>query len=501
MNTIMEIKEEKETKLASAKLGYGFYNIIAGQRLAAVRKLSVINPATGKELATVPDIDRDALERAISAAREAFPTWSSTPYRARKTVLMEMVHVIEQHMEELSALLTSEHGHPAASAKWEIEWLTKLYGPALHQMDLPDEESEMEQVGHVVKRYLPLGVVCAISPWNLPVLLSFVKVLPALLTGNTVVLKPSPFTPLTVLRIADYVNKLLPPGVLNVVTGGADLGRWMTSHPAFDKISFTGSTRIGKEILKSAAATLKHVTLELGGNDAGIVLPDAQPEKIAEALFWSMYLLNGQACVGLKRLYVHEDLYADLAGTLIAYARQIKTGDGFESESALGPIQNRAQYDRLRSTLAEIEKSGTGILYRGEIPQGTNGFFFPVILLDNPPDDAPFVREEAFGPIRSLLKYKDVDEAIDRANNSSYGLGASVWGQDAEKADAVARRLQAGTVWINQHANLHPNLPFNGFKDSGLGVEFGREGLEAFCKIQIVARKLLIEPALNCELE
>ena len=209
----MEIKEEKETKLASAKLGYGFYNIIGGQRLAAVRKLSVINPATGKELATVPDIDRDGLERAISAAREAFPTWGSTPYRARKTVLIEMVHVIEQHMEELSALLTSEHGHPAASAKWEIEWLTKLYGPALHQMDLPDEESEMEQVGHVMKRYLPLGVVCAISPWNLPVLLSFVKVLPALLTGNTVVLKPSPFTPLTVLRIGDYVNELLPPGV------------------------------------------------------------------------------------------------------------------------------------------------------------------------------------------------------------------------------------------------------------------------------------------------
>ena len=179
-----------------------------------------------------------------------------------------MFRVIERHIEELSALLTSEHGHPAASAKWEIEWLTKLYGPALHQMDLPDEESEMKQVGHVVKRYLPLGVVCAISPWNLPVLLSFVKVLPALLTGNTVVLKPSPFTPLTVLRIADYVNHLLPAGVLNVVTGGDDLGQWMTSHPAFDKIAFTGSKRIGKEILKSAAATLKHVTLDISQSAA-----------------------------------------------------------------------------------------------------------------------------------------------------------------------------------------------------------------------------------------
>ena len=485
------VDSERYLKLQTAKLDHGFYNIIDGKRSVSGGRLAVIDPATGQSLATVPDIDRDALERAISAAREAFPAWSSTPYSARKAVIVEIVHVIEQHMDELSALLTSEHGHPATGARWEIEWLTKSYGPVLHQMDLPDEESEMEQVGHVVKRYLPLGVVCAISPWNLPVLLSFVKVLPALLTGNTVVLKPSPFAPLTVLRIADYINGLLPAGVLNVVTGGDDLGKWMTSHPAFDKISFTGSTRTGKEILKSAADTLKHVTLELGGNDAGIVLPDAQPEKIAEALFWSMYLLNGQACVGLKRLYVHEDIYDKLTAALVAYAGYIKTGDGFEPDTALGPVQNRAQYERLQSTLAEIEKCGTRILYRGQVPQGTGGYFFPVMLLDNPPDDAPFVREEVFGPIRSILKYKHVDEAIHRANNSSYGLGASVWGQDIEKAEAVARQLQAGTVWVNQHANLHPALPFNGFKNSGLGVEFGREGLEAFCKIQIIARRLI----------
>jgi acyl-CoA reductase-like NAD-dependent aldehyde dehydrogenase len=356
-------------------------------------------------------------------------------------------------------------------------------------MELPEEESDVEGVGHVVKRYVPLGVVCAISPWNLPVLLSFVKVLPALLTGNTVVLKPSPFTPLTVLRIAEYVRELLPPGVLNVITGGADLGPWMTSHTGFSKIAFTGSTQTGKRILESAASTLKHVTLELGGNDAGIVLSDADPEKIAEALFWSMFLVNGQGCITLKRLYVHEDVYSALGTALIAYARRIKTGDGFAPDSALGPIQNRVQFERLQSTLKAIENSGAKILYQGQIPKGSKGFFVPVTILDNPPDDAQFVKEEVFGPIRSMLKYKDVEEAIRRANASPYGLGASVWGRDPKQLGTVARKLEAGTVWINQHLNLHPTLPFNGFKESGFGVEFGREGLEAFCNIQIIARR------------
>jgi acyl-CoA reductase-like NAD-dependent aldehyde dehydrogenase len=356
-------------------------------------------------------------------------------------------------------------------------------------MDLPEEESDVEGVGHVVKRYVPLGVVCAISPWNLPVLLSFVKVLPALLTGNTVVLKPSPFTPLTILRIADYVRELLPPGVLNVITGSDNLGPWMTSHAGFSKITFTGSTQTGKRILESAASTLKHVTLELGGNDAGIVLPDADPEKIATALFWSMFMLSGQGCITLKRLYVHEDVYTAFATALIACARNTKTGDAFAPDSALGPIQNRPQYERLQSTLKAIDNSGARILYQGQIPHGSRGFFVPVTILDNPPDDAEFVKNEVFGPIRSMFKYKDIEEAIRRANASPYGLGASVWGENPEQLDAVARRLEAGTVWINQHLNPHPDLPFSGFKESGFGVEFGREGLQAFCNIQIIARK------------
>jgi acyl-CoA reductase-like NAD-dependent aldehyde dehydrogenase len=276
---VPELNSERSLKLEKAKLDRGFYNLIDGERSSLGGTLPVIDPSTGEVLATVPNIDREGLERAVSAAQKAFPAWRKVPFNDRRALLSGVLNQIEQRTDELSSLLTAEQGRPLAGAKWEIEWTTKLYGDAFRRMELPEEESDVEGVGHVVKRYVPLGVVCAISPWNLPVLLSFVKVLPALLTGNTVVLKPSPFTPLTILRIADYVRELLPAGVLNVITGADSLGPWMTSHPGFSKIAFTGSTKTGKRILESAASTLKHVTLELGGNDAGIVLPDADPER------------------------------------------------------------------------------------------------------------------------------------------------------------------------------------------------------------------------------
>jgi acyl-CoA reductase-like NAD-dependent aldehyde dehydrogenase len=289
---VPEQNSDRSLKLEKAKLDRGFYNLIDGERSSAGGRLPVIDPSTGETLATVPNIDREGLEKAVSAAQKAFPAWRKIPFNDRRAMLSGVLNVIEQHIDELSSLLTAEQGRPLAGAKWEIDWATNIYGDAFRRMELPEEESDVEGVGHVVKRYVPLGVVCAISPWNLPVLLSFVKVLPALLTGNTVVLKPSPFTPLTILRIADYVRELLPPGVLNVITGADSLGPWMTSHPGFNKIAFTGSTQTGKRILESAASTLKHVTLELGGNDAGIVLPDADPRRLPRLFFgacsWSM---------------------------------------------------------------------------------------------------------------------------------------------------------------------------------------------------------------------
>jgi acyl-CoA reductase-like NAD-dependent aldehyde dehydrogenase len=282
---------------------------------------------------------------------------------------------------------------------------------------------------------------------------------------------------------------LLPPGVFNVVTGSDDLGPWMTSHPGIDLITFTGSTFTGKRVLASAAATLKRVTLELGGNDPGIILADAEPEKIAPALFNSMFVLSGQGCICLKRLYVHEDIYSKVTEALVAIASATKVGDGLDADTTLGPVQNQLQYKRLQSVWEEIKQSEAKVLFRGVVPTNTEGFFVPVTLLDNPPDGANFVTQEVFGPIRSIFRYKDLDEAIRRANNTSYGLGASVWGGDPVQLRSVASQLEAGTVWINQHAIRNPFVPATAYKDSGLGVEFGQEGLEEFCNMQVIAAK------------
>ena len=491
MDTTIAFSADKvsDDKLKKARLEDGFYNIIDGERLSAGKTLSVINPATGKQLAVVPDLDRAQLDKAVSAARKAFSGWRAVPLRQRKAILTSLLNKIDEYAEGLSVLLTAEQGRPLAQAEWEIDLLTKAFGPALGQMELHEKEQEIPHIGQIRKGYTPIGVIGAISPWNLPVVLSFAKILPALLAGNTVVLKPSPFSPLTVLRISDYIRELLPPGVFNVVTGGDDLGSWMTSHSGIDAITFTGFACIGKRILESAAGTLKQVTLELGGNDAGIVLADGDPEKIAQALFGSMFLLGGQGCICLKRLYIHEAIYSRTTEELVAIASATKVGDGFDPQTMLGPVQNRLQYQRLQLVWEEIAGSGTKILFRGSVPTNSEGFFFPVTLLDNPPDDVSFVTQEVFGPIRSVFKYRDLDEAIRRANNTSSGLAASVWGSDSTTLRAVAGQLEAGTVWVNQHGIRNVFVPASAYKDSGLAVEFGQEGLEAFCNIQVIAAK------------
>ena len=487
--SLIEIEKQRETILASAKLDGAFYNIIGGKRLATTRHLSVINPATGKALATVPDIDAATLDDAVDAARKAFPGWRALPLARRKQALSEVLIEIARHAEELIVLLTAEQGRPLSMARWEIDLLTNHYGPGFLKMDLPQIEQHIAGIGLVIKRHTPRGVVGAITPWNVPVLLSFVKAFPAMLAGNTVILKPSPFTPLTVLRIADYTRELLPPGVLNTVTGGDELGPWMTSHSGIDHITFTGSTATGKRVLASASGTLKHVGLELGGNDPGIVLADADPHAIARDLFNSMFLLSGQGCICLKRLYIDEDIYPAVTEALVSIARSAKVGNGLDPDTALGPIQNQLQYQRLQSSWEEIKKSGAKILYRGDVPENETGFFFPVTLLDNPPEDASFVVQENFGPIRSVFKYKTVDEAIRRANNTSYGLGASVWGKRSNELQRVAGQLEAGTVWINQHLVRNPFVPAAAYKNSGIGVELGEEGLKEFCNIQVIAAK------------
>jgi acyl-CoA reductase-like NAD-dependent aldehyde dehydrogenase len=477
---------------ASAKKGSsdrGVPNIVNGKRIDSLKSIKISDPVTGEELASVSETQKDGLDRAVEAAKAAFPAWSRKTWNERRDLLRNAMEELKAHTDELCTILTAENGRPYSMAQFEITWILETYVPALLQMELPDSTWNETGVGQITKRYVPLGVVALISPWNLLFLLSFTKVLPSLLAGNTVVLKPAVFTPLTVLRAADYIREMLPPGVLNLISGGDDLGPWMTSHPEFQKLSFTGSSETGCKVFASAAPTLKHLTLELGGNDPGIVLPDADPQAIAESLFRSMFALSGQGCVTLKRLFVHESIYPALTEALISCAQHQKLGDGFDPETTLGPIQNRPQFARMETTWEEIREAKTPILYQGGVPSEGAGLFFPVTLLDNPPAEAAYVIQENFGPLRAVIKYQDLDEAVRLANATPYGLGASVWGTDPESLDAVARRLDSGTVWINQHLNVHPNIPFSGHKNSGIGIEFGEDGLKEFCNLQVIANR------------
>ncbi|MDP3923231.1 MAG: aldehyde dehydrogenase family protein, partial [Hydrogenophaga sp.] len=342
----------------------------------------------------------------------------------------------------------------------------------------------------IVTRYTPIGVIGGITPWNFPLLLAVWKIAPALVAGNTMVLKPSPYTPLCTLWFGELAQTVLPPGVLNILSGGNELGQWITEHPAIGKIAFTGSTATGRKVMQSAATNLKRLTLELGGNDPAIVLPDVDAKAIAKDLFWASFANSSQFCVACKRMYVHEDVYDDVARELVAYAKTVKVGNGMEAGTELGPLQNKMQYDKVSQLLADSRDAGLKFLLGGT-PEQKPGYFIPVTLVDNPPEDSRVVVEEAFGPVLPLLKYRDIDDVIARANNTEYGLAATVWGKDLEKASAIARRIEAGTVWVNHVHVFAPNIAFGGHKQSGVGIENSLHGLAEYCNMQTVMRKAL----------
>jgi acyl-CoA reductase-like NAD-dependent aldehyde dehydrogenase len=347
-----------------------------------------------------------------------------------------------------------------------------------------------EHDSHVVElHHVPLGVVGGITPWNFPVLLALWKVAPALITGNTFVLKPTPYTPLTALRFGQIAQSVLPAGVLSVLSGGDHLGPQMTNHLDIAKISFTGSTETGKHVLRSAAGTVKRVTLELGGNDAAIVLPDADYKAIIPQLFWGAFGNQGQWCVGIKRLYIHRSFHADFVAAFVDYAKTVKVGDGLDPEVGLGPVQNKMQFDKLKTFLQDIKANGQKIAFGGDIDETQSGYFFPITVVDNPPEDSKIVQEEQFGPIIPIIVYDDIDDAVNRANASIYGLGGSVWGRDTKAAVAVANRVEAGMVWVNEIHTQGVDIPFGGHKQSGIGTEQGHEGRLLFTNPKTVLIK------------
>jgi acyl-CoA reductase-like NAD-dependent aldehyde dehydrogenase len=450
---------------------------IGGKTASSASHLDVRNPATGQVFAAVPDAGAAELEAAIAAARNAFPAWRDTPWADRAAIVNRIGETIAANAAELAAMLTREQGKPAEQAQFEV-MAAAQWCQATASLILPDREIEAGPGRRQVTRYVPIGVVAGISPWNFPVVLSIWKIAPALLAGNTLVLKPSPFTPMTVLRIGELVRDFVPAGVLNIITGGDALGPLMTAHPGFDKVSFTGSTATGRRVMASAAPTLKRLTLELGGNDAAIVMPDVNVPETAEKLFWSAFTNSGQVCVATKRAYVHDDIYDAFRDELAKLAQAVPMGDGSQQGTALGPIQNKPQYDRVKGLLADCEANGYRLL-QGEAPQG-EGFFVPVTLVDNPPEDSRIVQEEQFGPILPLVRFTDVEDALAKANNTDMGLAGTVWSADTDTAIRIAERMDTGNVWINEGLALSPFAAFGGRKQSGLGVENGIEGLMAY---------------------
>jgi acyl-CoA reductase-like NAD-dependent aldehyde dehydrogenase len=459
-----------------------FRLLIDGRLVEGAGTLDVINPATGRVLTTAPRADRAQLGQAVAAAKAAFPSWSATPLRVRAGLLARLADALEAEKGAFARLLTQEQGKPLPQALWEIESSVAAlrYYAAL---DLPAEVLHDDAARKVVRLRKPLGVVAAITAWNVPMILLAIKVGPALLAGNTVVAKPAPTTPLTTLKFGELCARILPPGVVNVITDQNDLGAVLTAHPDVAKVAFTGSTATGRKVMAGAAGTLKRLTLELGGNDAAVVLDDADPRAVAEGIYAAAMAIAGQACVAIKRVYVHESLYDAVCDELGRLARETVVGDGLEPGTQMGPLQNRAQFERVKGLLEDARRHGTvvagGLLER-------EGYFVRPTIVRDIPDDARLVREEQFGPLLPVLRYSDLDEVIARVNDTEHGLGGSVWSADRERAFAVAARIDAGTVWVNKHLDLRPDTPFGGAKQSGVGVEMGPDGLREFTQTTII---------------
>ena len=420
--------------------------------------------------------------------RRAFKDWKKTSPEERQKVVQGIAAAIKENADELFRLLTSEQGKPHAQAQQEIYGAAGL-AAAQSTLTLDDVVNQDDDTRLSRTRRVPVGVVGGIVPWNFPVMMAIQKIVPALVAGCTIVLKPSPFTPLTTLRIAELIKDVVPAGTVNIITGEDSLGPMITEHPDIDKITFTGSTATGKKIMEGASGDLKRITLELGGNDASIVLPDADVEKVAEQLFWSSFSNAGQVCIAAKRVYIHKDIYDDLSKAIAEYAKTVVVGDGSQQGTGVGPIQNKKQYERVLELIQDAKDNGYKFLTGGDKDPSGTGYYVPITILDNPPEDARIVAEEQFGPVMPLLKFDSIDEVIERANNSEYGLAGAVWTKDTDKGVEIAEQLETGTVWINEFMHLSPFSPFGGHKQSGFGAEYGLDGLKEFTYPQVITVK------------
>ncbi|KAI5456483.1 aldehyde dehydrogenase [Mariannaea sp. PMI_226] len=464
-----------------------FRNSINGKLTSTETLRHGVNPATGQANPPVPVSTQQDVDQAVDSGKEAFKTWSKTPFEERKKCLLAFVDAIIEHEEDLAKLLVMEQGKPKMRALGEVRdavrWLQ-----AFGALELGDEVIQEDNDTKVVRRHTPLGLSVGIVPWNYPLSLACGKLGPATLAGNPIIIKPSPFTPYTGLKLGEIAQKCFPPGVVQVLSGDDNLGPWLTSHPGPEKISFTGSTAVGKSIMKSAANTMKRLTLELGGNDPAIICKDVNIVETAQKVAHLCFLNSGQICLAIKRVYVHEDIHDEFRDAMVSYVQSLKVGEGNEEGVFMGPVQNKTQFDRVKGFLADIEEKKYNVAIGGNADDKP-GFFVNPTIIDTPADDSRIVVEEPFGPVIPLLTWKDEADVLSRANGTRMGLGASVWSNDLDQASRMAGQLEAGSVWVNNHFALQPHIPYGGHKESGVGLELGMGGLLAFCNTQTVYLK------------
>jgi len=472
-----------------------YLNTVNGQLVDSDKSFESINPATGEVLGRAPISTQQQVAAAIAAARAAQPAWAARPDAERKALTMQVAEVIKKNAPYLAEWVTREQGKPLGGvgpdqvpgARFEL-WGCEVWTQVPASLDLPVEVVFEDDTRRDEVHRKPYGVIAAIAPWNWPLLIAIWQIIPSIRAGNTVVIKPSEYTTIGTLELVRVISEVLPKGVVNTVSGRGEVGSWLAGDPGIDKIMFTGSGPTGRKIAEAAARNMVPTTMELGGNDAAIVLPEADPKAMAMGLFWGAFINMGQTCACAKRLYVHESLFDQTVQALKELAQAMPMGNGMDEGMVMGPIQNKMQFDKVVSLVDSAKQAGATIVCGGQA-KGGPGYFYPLTLVTGLEDGARLVDEEQFGPVLPIIKYSDIDAAVASANRLSAGLGASVWSSDVEAAKRVASRLQAGTVWINQHGMIHPMVPFGGVKGSGYGVEFGVDGLKGVTRPQVISIK------------
>ncbi|KAI1739185.1 Aldehyde/histidinol dehydrogenase [Xylaria scruposa] len=461
-----------------------FHNVINNELVDTTITRCSICPSTEEPLWDSPVSGQNDVDRAVHCAQEAYSSWSKLSWEKRASYLNSFADAIEANKDSFIDLLGKEAGKPPQASGFEM-FLVMNLARQTPLLRLKEEKPIDDADRTAIVRYVPLGVGVGIVPWNFPLTLGIGKMLPALLAGNTFIWKPSPFSPYSALKMAEIGAKVFPPGVFQALAGDDDLGPRLTTHPNVAKVSFTGSVETGKKIMAACAMTVKRLTLELGGNDAAVVCDDVDIDSVVAKVTFLTFVHCGMICMNIKRIYVHERIYDQFLSAMVAVTKQFKTGDHTDPEAFFGPIQNAKQYERLRQFYSQIGKEGWKTALGGEPgPKQGKGFYMPPTIIDNPPDNSSIVVDEPFGPIVPVLKWSTEDEVIKRVNSSRLGLGASVWSKDVPRAKRIAEQLEAGSIWVNTHFEVAPNVPFGGHKESGLGMDWGEVGLKGWTNPQ-----------------